>query len=652
MPSRSRGALLLLVLLLAPLAGAQTVPSPAPLDCAQPVDECLPDLRPANPSAQNEDERFPTTICASFLNMGEGPTVTRFRVTLTIDEVPTGEKAFTAQYQRGQGEGPFCWENLQLAYGRHTYVVVVDSDREVIESDESNNVVSSSLFVRATPQVDLRARIYVTPEVGPPNTNQVFVVNVTNVGQANSTPTKVEVGDSTGLRLLFDVPALAPGQTHRVLHVTRTDLRPVGRWQATAFVDPENTTRELQEGNNFASFGFEVMEHPAPDLLVRNATVSGNLSAYRGIRIDAIVENVGDRYAQPLLVRLLNETNVSLGNATRAYLETGRNTSVQFQVTLPPGNHTLRVVADPEGRVVERNESNNAGAVAFEIAPPAFAEDLANLVIERIYALPEDARPGEPVMLQARVRNVGTNRSNETTLNFTLQGKLLGSVKVAALRPNFTDTPPLAWSGAPGGSYVIAATLDPENRVREIDESDNALQLAYFIGEPRAEEPPPANDTIVLPPADDDPPAAFPKPTNATNVTPVPPRVAFGEIRVSTNPVPGGLKGTIAAELRNLNTANVGRTAVTFRVDGRELKTVLVSGIRGAGTATVSTGEIDLPAGNHLIAAELRVLNTNMTPVVREKPYEAEAGDKSLLPGFEAALAVAVVVLVARRRAR
>lgn len=641
-PAKRACALALLVLLLLPAAAGQVQ---TPLDPAK-----KPDLIPSNPAASYTDERQPTRICTSVLNIGEGASITPFHVVLRVDDVDVGEKRVDGTFQTGHGTEPMCWE-LPLKAGPHVFRVTVDAYGTVSESREDNNVYGDRGFiVPATPKVDLKMMsLTVTPPVGKPDSTQSFIATIANIGAANATASEVDILDENGLIARLPIRPLRPGESVRVATVTSTNFRPVGEFVARAIVDPMGNLSEIDERNNEAMAAYEVLEHPAPDLAFGNVTLSGNLVAKRGLRLDAVVPNLGDRVANDVAVRLLNATNVSLGNATRASIGAGLNATLSFFFILPEGNHTLRLVVDPDAKVVERNETNNAHELLVVIEPPPPSDDAPNLVIDRLDAAPSDPRPGEPVHLTALVHNAGDNASAPHSVNFTVNGAPAGSVRVVTrLEPGRYASVTLTWPGGAEGIHAVRATVDAQREIKELDEGDNNRTLDLEVAVP----PPPAPTPTPPPEAPVDETPAQPTPP-ANETPPEAGRVVIGELVLGTRAVPGGLKGIASASLRNPTLTPVGSISVTFKVDGRVLKEVLVSGLGAAATGSATTGEVDLPAGSHTLSAEVRILGASAAPVVAQRAYDAAAGEKGT-PGFEGALlALAVaVVAMARRRTR
>lgn len=626
----------------------------------------IPDLVAYTHSPGALDETKTPTLCGNVLNVGpESIVATPFYVELLLNDESTKSTLITQRLYYGEGVKVCFTLDEPLPRGFHRFTLVADSEREVPESDEENNVANPErLYVSSTPLPDLRVREFqVFPRVATPGRMQTFYVEVQNAGRGASNDTMGEMGDDRGPLGRFRIPSLEPGATYREGFVVPHGLRPPGNFTAMATLDVLDAVRELDEGNNVAQYLYEIPVQPMPDLAVTAASVNGTLVAYRGIRVDAILGNVGERPAyRPTLVLKLGDA--VLGNATRGSLAAGANFTAQFHFVLPAGTHQLRLVADPAGTLTEMDEANNVRLLNVTVA--VSPEDLAqpNLLVQDLDAMPNDPAPGEPVGLTALVHNAGGKTSNATQVTFYADGALLGRKTLTAIKPNSYATVTFAWGRATEGDHDLRAFVDPDNLVAEADERDNNFTTFVSFLPPVPRTSPPANDTTA-PPAETPPPGgegggATPPPDGQSGTggqtdpprKPSTPEVALGELSVRTVQVPGGLRGVVVAALRNPTLDPLPSMTVTFYVDGEKLVEKLVSPIPAAGTASATTGEVGLPEGKHTIRAEVRILGTDLPPVVRESEYEKAAGEKGV-PGFEAALLVVAVALLAfasRRR--
>jgi hypothetical protein len=626
----------------------------------------LPDLVASSGDPAPVDERAPPRLCGIVTNVAEGSLVaTPFTVQLRLEGSPVNETTVVERLGPYQGV-TVCWTlGEPLRRGIHRFEVVADAREDVPEQNETNNAAASRAFyVAPAPQGDLRVRsVQVNPRVARMGQYQVFAIQVQNAGSAPTAPTTLEVRDDNGVMGTLLIPTLDPQQTETATLLTDPSTRPIGNFTAVARLDPTDALPELREDNNVGYSTYEIPPRPLPDLVVLDAAVNGTPVARRGLRMDVTLANVGARPAALPLVRLL-EGEVTLANATRQSLDPGANATFRFHFVLPAGEHVLRVVADPDGALIEANETNNAFPVALTVASAGNGTDgpdvaSPNLLVRQLDAGPTDPGPGEAVLLSALVSNAGDAPSNLTSVAFYADGKLLGRKPVPPLDPDRHTIVPFSWGTSTPGDHDLRAVVDPDDAVREADERDNDLLSYVALLPPRPQAPPPTNVTMPEPlpetPAEGSDGEAGGDGSGGDPPAPGPAKdpVAVGELSIRTVQVPGALKGVLVVAIRNTGLEPVGRLTVAFSVDGRVVKEVLVNGLGAAASAPASTGELDLPEGRHSVKAEVRVLGSDAEPLVVQGTYEAKAGERGI-PGPGVALVAAcvgcVALLLRRRR--
>jgi len=621
-----------------------------------------PDLFGANLAATVTDERFPSQMCGYAANVAQdSATKSPFYVQLVLDGLPESSLQVLKLLHTGDFSDELCW-NATLAAGWHRFSLTVDPPRgdapngDVAESDESNNVAPDRWFyVRPTPAPDLHlAAFRVSPPVGRPSTSQFMVATVANAGDAPSAPTTVAFYDDNGLVGSDGVPALQPGTQAEVFIYNDTDLRPAGNFTAMAVLDPANAT-VLQCTNTLyvACAPFEILPHPAPDLAVANVTVHGSFLEHRGLLVDALVTNLGDRAAGVAQIRVYDGA-VPIANASSPNLGPGQTAHYQLYAVLGAGAHTLRVVADPDNLTVEQTRANNEWDQNLTIQGTAETAAQPDLLVERLDALPDDPSPGETVMVTALVRNAGQGASNRTTLLLRADGVLLASKDVPALPAGRSYSAVFSWGGAAEGNHTLSALVDPDRLVNESTRDDNAIQRDITIAAPASESPPPdVTPSPPTPPTTSTPPPG-PDGGSPQQPPPEPPAtLTVTNLDVITRVDGGSVKGFVGVVVRNPNLAPVDRVSVEFRLDGKLVGDKVIPGVPGAGTATQRTDDLDLPAGKHTVSADLKILGVDSAqPIHVEKTYDVAAPAR-FLPAPGVALLVPLVAALAlawRRR--
>jgi subtilase family serine protease len=241
-------------------------------------------------------------------------------------------------------------------------------------------------------------------------------VAVANVGNAGSGPFSVTVSGSS-----FGFPGLRPGEASFDTFGCRE-----GTLAATA--DTRGEVTESNETNNSRSAG--PFSCPEPDLVVSRLT-----------RDSVTVLNQGDAPARPSAVKV--EGN---GSFPVPSLQPGGSAQTDFRCT----EGTLTARADVNDVVAEDDETNN-GRTAGPFSCP------------------------KPDLLVTSITNTSVtvkNGGNAPAGSFTVSISGVGTPSIDGLGAGSTRT--LDFSCTEGS---ITAKADPDNRVEESDEQNNALTV-------------------------------------------------------------------------------------------------------------------------------------------------------------------------------
>ena len=384
-----------------------------------------------------------------------------------------------------------------LAPGDYTFIVAVDTDDEVAESDEGDNERSTVLTVEAGPNLivsDIDISSTVTA-----GTEESFDFTVAEVNDpdgfyqlVNNVPfdmtyylvvdgVRVEVGDRTNPTSFLwpvsrmrefsgraDIPAgLAPGD-----------------YTFIVAVDTDDEVAESDEGDNERSTVITVEAVELPDLVITSASVTPTSAAPGAdVEVTFTVENQGTGSISGNVDGSLwfvnfylsedgvyDENDETLGSASYSALLaappgwTDTETETEDVPTdIAPGSYFLLVVADAADRVMESDDGNNTFApIPFEV--------VGNTAPVTITLVPTD--PPSPVVI-SRGERLSFNATfdvaaagpssfeywTEATLpNGSLRGPLLGPNTIqltpgSAVTLSFQQRVP---PGAPLGDYTYA----------------------------------------------------------------------------------------------------------------------------------------------------------------------------------------------------
>lgn len=115
-----------------------------------------------------------------------------------------------------------------------------------------------------------------------------------------------------------------------------------------------------------------------------------------------------------------------------------------------------------------------------------------NLTIVELKSPSAQPRPGDTIAFTAKIKNTGSLRSQDSTVNFYVDDRLVAWVWFPALDvgqeielETTQQDPRFHWT-ARKGSHRITAVVDPLDRNRETREEDNAKILHFDVGVPRS----------------------------------------------------------------------------------------------------------------------------------------------------------------------
>ncbi|MEM7048280.1 MAG: CARDB domain-containing protein [Acidobacteriota bacterium] len=197
----------------------------------------------------------------------EGSTVApshHYRVTL---RKPDGSTESRDRYAGTLGPGRSRFLTIrgeELGYpeledGLHRVTFEIDSQNEVAEGDESNNLMTLSFEVgegQATSEADLRITRLRSSDANPASGHPLEVeMTITNVGGTTASPSRATVAvltptDSAHAET-FDLPALPPMASESLRFVTG-EVVDGGEHDILAIADSDNDVAESDEGNNLA----------------------------------------------------------------------------------------------------------------------------------------------------------------------------------------------------------------------------------------------------------------------------------------------------------------------------------------------------------------------------------------------------------------
>lgn len=389
----------------------------------------------------------------------------------------------------GQGDvASFTWQPNEA--GVHQFTVVVDPEGLLPEISKENN--RAAKMIKVIPRLDLTVTaedIRITPEdPGPADTLRIKVV-VHNEGYLPAEEFSVLITNGlpgTGGKILgqINVPGLA-GQAS--IEVTAETNLPEGEYRIYVTVDPDNLVEEDWDDNNQAFY--ELVVKRRFDLAISSNNIF--LSNSEPVESEKII----------IYATVINKREEPVENVPVAFYlgdpkegnflgkvvleEVAGNMSALAQITWDTtgitGRNYIYVWIDPEETITEVDKTNNLTLQVVYITPrPDLAVQVtAGAMVE-----------GVPGNINIRLANQGKGAAGEFLVR-TYWGDPAGGV----LLTDDILIPGLA-SGATyninvvldtayrGGTHMVYAEVDPENRINETNETNNLAGVEFQINPP------------------------------------------------------------------------------------------------------------------------------------------------------------------------
>ena len=330
----------------------------------------------ANASVYDAGETI--TITATVRNQGLR-SAGGFYVSLTSPDLATQSKYVSSLAVGGTTNVSFTYTAPQYTADRTISVTATaDSTNAVAESNENNNTRSASFKVLASlPDLTVTS---LTGDKAVYEAGETVAVTavVKNIGEKASAATKVRLTVSGIGTFSKNVSALGIGATQAVTFAfTAPTALSAQNISVTAFVDPDNIIAESNENNNMRTATISI-NALRPDIEIIDSTIT-DWYAGKDVTVSATVRN---NTAQPV-----PSVDIRLTIGDKSYTEripvagNGSNLAV-LRITVPPaGSYSVKLIADPDNKLDETDESNNTLTKSIQVKD----------VPDSIVANPDDA---------------------------------------------------------------------------------------------------------------------------------------------------------------------------------------------------------------------------------------------------------------------
>lgn len=235
-----------------------------------------------------------------------------------------------------------------------------------------------------------------------------------------------------------------------------------------------------------------------PDLMVSGEDITfSDDSPFVGdvVEICAAVHNIGNATAQEIRVDFRDYFGGSYQEIGRKWIQQlppdSQETVCVNWTAGPAGVHGILVKVDPENRIPEWNEENNAADRAIEVRPrDGLLPDLT--FVEGIWFSNEHPKEGQTINICVVVKNIGEDGASNIDVRFADiykgQTSLIGTKVINHLGPGESAEVCQEWKAQPAGEHNIFVKIDPENKIQESNEENNATDRGIVVDPPEQQE--------------------------------------------------------------------------------------------------------------------------------------------------------------------
>ncbi|TNE50739.1 MAG: hypothetical protein EP343_07065 [Deltaproteobacteria bacterium] len=399
----------------------------------------------------------------------------------------------------------------EVLTGQRYVHLSIDPSDQVGEFTESNN--NAFLPLTLTGKPNLKIDTYsVSPSQQVPGGKVTITYRVTNDGKTKVGATKLGVylsADSNidakdTLLASMTLPALDSGASHPAsglltLTVTLPSTLQTGTPQTLGiWADHDFKIAETTETDNIKSSLLTIVS-TISDLVMASLAINPTQTSGSKnlVTVEYRIQNVGTQDAvgfdvsfyygdtdQPQSLVLLGTDSIRRVDAQTT--DSKRSLSLTLPASVKNGERFVHFWIDSKVVINEKDETNNRGSTKLSLT------GLPNLQVSTYTVQPLTQDQGKDIQFTYRIYNAGVTQSEETTVQIALvQGtytKVLWQEKASALDSqafdpstgNKTMTLRLP-QGLPAGTYDLTFSVDPDNKIKELLETDNAKKVSFVV---------------------------------------------------------------------------------------------------------------------------------------------------------------------------
>lgn len=327
-----------------------------------------PDLSFAQSDASLDESTRQVALSFCVVNGGEGaskPTKVAIRSsgqavgTYAIEALSPGEQ--------------ICRDDISASVpagfaGTRRYELAVDPTKLVAETREDNNTAVATVEIRSLPDLTI-ASFSAKPDAA--SRKVALPLCIGNLGKSAVDKAEVSIRDSTTSEIVASTSVGPLPAGGRLCPSSLSAAVPAdfsGKRVYDAEVDPQNRIAEANEENNAATATVSISA--LPDLTIAGATVKFD-EASRQAALSFCVVNRGKVAVKQTNVSIRDQAGANtIASPTIGAIAPGAQVCQKVPAAVPDGfagTRKYKLTVDPQGRISEANEDNNATSVALKV---------------------------------------------------------------------------------------------------------------------------------------------------------------------------------------------------------------------------------------------------------------------------------------------
>ena len=465
-------------------------------DPAKPKDG---DLVTINASITNNGSAVANDVVVRFVDVTDGSPVLIGKQRL-IDAILPGEN----------GSAQVTYDTTDKA-GDRKLQMIVDPNNTIAETKENDNIATVILTVAPPPAPNLVVKaenIKFSPTAPSAGTKVSVTVTVLNDGSVDANKVEVKFVDVTNgsttqigsLQTIATIPGGGSGTAQVVYDTTGKE----GERDIQVIADPNNLISEINEADNQANATLTVAPPSKtppsmPNLVVTSGGITFDPSsptAGAPVTVTVTVSNTGDASASNVVVRFIDVTaggSDQIGtDQTITHIAAGGSgtASVTYDTTGKSGDRMIKVLADPDNKIPESDETDNDGTTTLTVAPSSTTQSgRPNLVVRSGQIQVDPAAPvaGDVVRVAVVISNDGKApaRNVDVRLRDVTNGKdtVIGAPQqLPYIAPGGSAQVDVPFDTAgQAGTRKLEVVADPDNRIRETTKEDNMADTSINV---------------------------------------------------------------------------------------------------------------------------------------------------------------------------